>query len=247
MGKKKKTNGRRITRFGFQPGRIVAGKYEIISQIGSGWEGEVYLLKECSTGIEHAAKFWYPHRNPSNRSARFYARKLHKLRHCPILIQYHTQETILFEDLSVQFLVSEYVEGELLSDFLARQPGKRISVFQGLHLLHALASGIEKIHNLREYHGDLHDENVIVRRYGLSFDLKLVDMYHWGPARPQNIHEDVCNLVRLFYDAIGGQKRYSKQPPEAKAICCGLKRSLILQKYRNAGQLRQFLETMQWD
>jgi serine/threonine protein kinase len=243
----KASDNRRIKQFGFKPGMIVADKYGIVAQIGTGWEGEVYLLRECSTGIERAAKFWYPHRNPGNRAARFYARKLHKLRHCPILIQYHTQETITYRGLSVRFLVSEYVEGELLSDFVARQPGKRIPVFHALHLLHALAAGIEKIHNLREYHGDLHDENVIVRRYGLSFDLKLVDMFHWGPASPENIHEDVCDLVRIFYDAIGGPKRYAKQPPEAKAVCCGLKRSLILKKYRNAGQLRQYLETMQWE
>ncbi len=245
--KKKKTNRRRIKEFGFKPGLIVAEKYEIVALLGTGWEGEVYLLRECSTGIERAAKFWYPHRNPANRVARFYARKLHKLRHCPILIQYHTQETIDYRDQPVRFLVSEYVEGEILSDFLRRQPGKRIPVFQGLHLLHALACGIESIHNLREYHGDLHEENVIIRRYGLSFDLKLVDMFHWGPASQENIHEDVCNLIRIFYEAIGGQKRYARQPVEAKTVCCGLKRSLILQKYRTAGQLRQYLETMQWD
>ncbi|MBN2475035.1 MAG: serine/threonine protein kinase [Pirellulales bacterium] len=243
----KKSNGRRIQQFDFPAGTILAGKYEIVSQIGNGWEGEVYLIRECATRIERAAKFWYPHRNPANRTARFYARKLHKLRHCPILIQYYTQETIIHEDQPIRFLVSEYVEGELLCDFVSRQPGKRIPVFQALHLLHALAAGIEKIHNLREYHGDLHDENVIVRRYGLSFDLKLVDMFHWGPARPQNLHDDVCDLVRLFYDAIGGQRHYAKQPPEAKAICCGLKRSLILKKFRTGGQLRQYLETMQWD
>ena len=242
----KTSNNRRIKQFAFRPGTTVAGKYKIVAQIGTGWEGEVFLLRECSTGIERAAKFWYPHRNPGNRAARFYARKLHKLRYCPILIQYHTQETITYRDLTVRFLVSEYVEGELLSSFLARQPGKRIPVFQALHLLHALAAGIEKIHNLREYHGDLHDENVIIRRYGLAFDLKLVDMFHWGPASQENIHQDVCNLIRIFYDAIGGATRYPKQPPEAKAICCGLKRSLILKKYRDAGQLRQYLETMQW-
>jgi serine/threonine protein kinase len=241
------TKSRRIKRFGFEPGTVVGDKYEIISQIGAGWEGEVYLVRECSTGIERAAKFWYPHRNPSNRAARFYARKLHKLRHCPILIQYHTQETIIYQDLPVRFLVSEYVEGELLSRYVARQPGGRVPIFQALHLLHALAAGIEKIHNLREYHGDLHDDNVIVRRYGLSFDLKLVDMFHWGPASQENIHEDVCNMVRIFYEALGGARRYARQPAEAKAICCGLKRSLILRKFRNAGQLRQYLETMQWE
>lgn len=243
---KKATSSRRIERFGFLPGRVLAGKYEVIAQIGSGWEGEVYMLRELATGIERAAKFFFPHRNPRNRVANFYAKKLHKLRHCQILVQYHTQETITFRGLPICLLVSEYVEGELLSDFLARQPGKRISVFQGLHLLHTLAAGIESIHRLHEYHGDVHDENIIIRRYGLSFDLKLIDMFHWGGASPENIHEDVVKLIRVFYDAIGGPKHYAKHPPEVKAICCGLKRSLILKKFRNAGQLRRHLETMQW-
>jgi len=242
----KSTTSRRIKKFAFPAGMIVSDKFKIVGQIGTGWEGEVYLLRECCTGIERAGKFWYPHRNKGNHAVRFYARKLHKLRHCPILIQYHTQETIAYQDQPIQFLVSEFVEGELLSDFLRRQPGKRMPVFQALHLLYALAQGIESIHNLREYHGDLHDENVIIRRYGLAFDLKLVDMFHWGPATQENIQEDVFNMIRIFYDAMGGQKRYAKLPPEAKAICCGLKRKLILKKYRNAGQLRQYLETMQW-
>jgi hypothetical protein len=54
-------------------------------------------------------------------------------------------------------------------------------------------------------------------------------------------------MVRLFYDAIGGQRRYRHQAREIKAICCGLKRSLILKKFRNAGQLRHRLETMTWE
>ena len=241
------SNSHRITAFDFEPGTILADKYEVVSQLGTGWEGEVYMLRERATGIQRAGKFWFPHRNPRNRAARFYAKKLHKLRNCPILIQYHTQETITYSDQPIRFLVSEYVEGELLCEFLARQPGKRISVFQALHLLHALATGIESIHSLREYHGDLHDENVIIRRHGLSFDLKLMDMFHWGPASQENIQNDVCDLVRIFYDAIGGQKRYAKQPPEAKAICRGLKRTLILKRFRTVSRLRQHLETMQWD
>jgi len=242
---KKYTNSR-ITRFGFLPGTIVADKYEVVSQLGKGWEGEVYLLRERGTGIERAAKFWFPHRNPRNRAIRFYAKKLHKLRQCPILIRYHTQETTLHDGLPIRFLVSEYVEGEQLSRFLSRQPGKRLSVFQALHLLHALAAGIEPIHELGEYHGDLHDDNIIIRRYGLSFDLKLVDLFHWGATRPENIRDDVCLLIRIFHDALGGRRHYAKQPPEVKEICCGLKRSLIVKKFRNAGQLRRYLETMRW-
>ena len=85
-----------------------------------------------------------------------------------------------------------------------------------------------------------------MQHYGLTFDLKLLDMFHWGAAKPENIHDDVVNMIQMFYDALGGRKHYAKQPAEVKAICCGLKRTLILGKFRTAGQLRQYLETMRW-
>jgi serine/threonine protein kinase len=235
-----------IESFNLNPGRILAGKYEVVAFLGAGWEGEVYLLREIATDVERAGKFFFPHRNVRGRIARLYAQRLHRLRDCEIVVQYHTHETFHYRGQTVTFLVSDFGEGELLSKFLARQPGKRLTVFEGLHLLHALAAGVESIHNLREYHGDLHSENIIVRRHGVSFDLKLVDIFHWHGARAENICDDVCDLVRIFYDAIGGRKHYARQPRVAKEICRGLKRTLILSKFRTAGQLRQYLDTMQW-
>lgn len=242
----RRSHSQAVTTFQLQPGRILAGKYEIVSRLGRGWEGEVYKLRKLETDIERAGKFFFPHRNLKGRTSRVYAQKLNKLRHVPILIQYHTSESFVFHTHKVTFLVSELVEGELLSKFLARQPGKRLSVFQGLHLLHALAVGMEGVHNAREYHGDLHMGNVIIRRLGIGFHLKLLDFYDYGTARSHDLHDDVCDLIRIFYDALGGQPWYAKHPPEVKAICRGLKRSLILRKYRTAGQLRQYLETMSW-
>jgi len=235
-----------IDAFDFVQGRIIAGQYEIITRLGAGWEGEVYLIRERTTGIEKTAKFFFPQRNRKDRASRFYARKLHKLRHCPIVIQYYAQDTIICNGAAVTFLVSEFVEGELLSSFLQSCRGKRLAPFQAVHLLHAMASGIECIHQLGEYHGDLHTDNIIVRRYGLNFELKLLDMFHWGASTKKHIHEDVIDMVRIFYDALGGQKHYAKQPAEVKQICCGLKRSLILKKFRSAGQLRAYLESMSW-
>lgn len=242
----KKTRLLTIESFDLQPGRIIAGKYEVVSLLGAGWEGEVYKIRERNTRIERAAKLFFPQRNLRNKTSNFYARKLHKLRHCPILIQYYTEETMTFRRAPITVLVSEYVEGELLSELLKRQPGGRFSPFQSLHLLHALVVGIECVHRLREYHGDLHSQNVIVSRYGLRFDLKILDMFHWVAPKRENIQDDICDLIRIFYDAMGGAKFYAKHPQEVKEICCGLKRSLILKKFPSATQLRQHLETMQW-
>jgi tRNA A-37 threonylcarbamoyl transferase component Bud32 len=232
--------------FDFPPNTELANKYTIVERLGAGWEGEVYLIIERATGIERAAKFFYPHRNLRDRSIRFYARKLHKLRHCDIVIQYHTQEKIVLDRETITFMVSEYVQGELLADFLKRQPGRRLSPFQAIHLLHALAKGIECIHLNGEYHGDLHLENIILKKYGLNFELKLLDLYHWGKPDAQNIRADVVDLVRIFYDVLGGQKYYAKQCDEIKQICCGLKRTLINRKFRTAEQLKIHLQQMSW-
>ena len=242
----KTTSQRSIECFNFSKGEHLAGKYKVVSKLGEGWEGEVYLIREISTGIERAAKFFFPQRNLGNKSINFYARKLHKLRDCPALIQYHTVETVNFDGLEVACLISDYVEGEILTDFLKVQPGRRFDTFQGLHLLHALTVGIEDIHRHRDYHGDLHPGNVIVRRYGLGFTVKLLDFFHWGSPKPENLRDDIVDVIRIFYDALGGQRHYKKQPPEVKAIVLGLKRTLILKKFRTINHLRSHLENLPW-
>lgn len=236
----------KIETFDLPQGRIIAGKYQIISRLGSGWEGEVYKVIEVRTGIERTAKLFYPHRNEKNRTLRRYAQKLHKLRKCPILIKYATEEVFRYKRIPVSFLISEYVGGDLLVDFLSTRPGKRLAPFEALHLLYRLTKGIESIHLMNEYHGDLHMENIIVGKFGLEFDLKLIDLFHWDFPKRENRQDDICDLIRIFYDCLGGQRFYSHQPDVVKYICCGLKRSLILKKFKTVAQLRKHIETMGW-
>ena len=236
-----------ITSFDFTPGRVLSGKYEVVAYLGAGWEGEVYLVRERATGIQRTAKFFFPARNPRDRAVRFFANKLHRLEHCPIVIQYRTQDRMRFRGAPVTFLVSDYAAGELLTDFLERQRGGRLAPFPAAHLLHALATGMEYIHSIGEYHGDLHTDNIIVQRYGLGFGLKLFDLFQWQAPKVECIRDDMVEMVRIFYDALGGARHYARLPAEVKKICCGLRRTLILRKFRNAGQLKTYLEMMEWE
>lgn len=233
----------KIEDFGFEKGKIINAKYEVVEFLGKGWEGEVYLVRESGTGIERAAKFFYPHRNKNGKASKFYAKKLHKLRDCSILIQYATQDTYFIAGEPVVFLVSEYIEGELLSEFLKTHG--RMHPFAALHFLHALADGIEEIHRMKEYHGDLHVDNIILQRVGLRYELKVIDLYHWGAG--SQIKEDVMDMINVFYEVLGGKKRYSGLPQEVKDIICGLKRTLVLGKFKTAGELREYIENMQWN
>ncbi len=232
--------------FDLSAGRVIAKKYEVLSKLGSGWEGEVYKIVETGTGIERAAKLFYPYRNENDKAAKFYAKKLHKLRHCPILIQYHTKENFVFKRIPITVLISEFVEGDLLSEFIKSFPGKRMSSYQALHLLYALTKGIECIHGSNEYHGDLHSDNIIVNKFGLEFDLKLVDLLSAKESKHETRKFDIGTLIQVFYEALGGSKHYAKQPDAIKHICCGLKYSLILKKFKTVGQLRRHLENMKW-
>jgi len=237
---------KRVCEFNLRPGRMLTRKYEVTELLGQGWEGEVYKIVERSTGIERAAKMFYPHRNPGDRTAKLYARKLHRLRHCPVIIQYYTREEIHYKRTPITVLISEYVDGERLSDFINRQRGKRVTPFEAVHLLHSLASGIEQIHQLREYHGDLHTDNIIVNHFGLGFELKLIDFYHWSSPKSESIQTDITDMIRVFYDVLGGSRHYPKHNERIKKICCGLKTGLILKKFPTASRLKDHLESMVW-
>jgi tRNA A-37 threonylcarbamoyl transferase component Bud32 len=234
-------------RFDFPPGKAIAGKYIIDRILGSGWEGEVYGIVEKTTGIRRAAKFYYPHRDPTGKAAIAYARKLDALRHCPILMQYHHQEIAYVKRRKVIVVISELVEGQKLSEFLHAQPHHKLSTFEALHVLHELAKGIAPIHARGEYHGDIHDDNVMIRRQGISFEVKLLDFFDLGKPSRSKIYKDVLNLVQVFHTIVGGRLKYAQQPKVVKDIIRGLKDTLILQRFSSAGDLQKHLETLEWN
>ncbi len=235
-----------IHEFNLQPGRSIAGKYKVISKLGAGWEGEVYKVRETKTGLERAAKLFFPQRNIRERASKIYAKKLYHLRNCSLLIQYLNQEEIIFKKIPISVLISEYVEGILLSEFLKNFRGNRLEPYKALHLLYALTQGIEEIHLKKEYHGDLHTDNIIVNKFGLTVELKLLDLFHYGSAKPIFFKEDLIGLIHIFYEVLGGKTTYAQQPRIVKDICCGLKKSLILKKYKHISELKKSLEALEW-
>ena len=236
----------RVKRFDFPPGRVIAGKYQIERALGSGWEGEVYAIVERTTGIRRAAKFYYPHRDPTGKAAITYARKLDALRHCPILMQYHHQEVAYFKRKKITVVISELVEGQKLSEFLAAQPEGRLPCFEALHVLYDLAKGIAPIHARGDYHGDIHEHNIMIRRAGIGFDVKLLDFFDLGRPGRDKVRKDVLNLVEVLHTIVGGRKHYAGQPPVIKEIVRGLKDSLILQRFHSAGDIQRHLEELEW-
>ncbi len=232
--------------FALKPGQTLGRNYFVVELLGSGWEGEVYKVRERRTDIPRAVKLFYPERRLTDNSMRRYVEKLYRLRKCPVVTQYHHRDIARVGRDQVEILVSDCADGEMLSAFLQRQKRKRLPPFEALHLLYALAIGVEPIHDRGEYHGDIHSDNVMVRRSGLGFEVSLLDFFDLGRSTGSRIQQDTYDLVSLLHEVIGDSSGYSSCGPEIRRIILGRKHSLIRKKFKSAGQLRTALESLEW-
>lgn len=236
----------KIRDFNLRPGRKIGSRYTVEHLLGRGTEGEVYQIRETATGIRRAAKLHFPHRNPRNRSVVYHARKLHALRYCPIVLQYHHSELITVQKQKVVCMISELCEGVPLEFWIRDHRGRRLSAFVALHVFYHLVRGLEVIHALGEYHADVHSQNILIQPRGVRFDMKLVDFYDWGKPTRYKQRQDIMDAVRVFYECLGGREHYARQPVEIRHICAGLRRDLVLKRFKTMTSLRKYLETFEW-
>lgn len=231
--------------FSLKPGQNLGRQYKVLDFLGQGWEGEVYKVEEKETGIIRAAKLFYP-RKQQTKPHIAYAKKLYNLRSCSIVIQYHHQEFVEIQGKLHHAMISEFIDGKVLSELIKKKKNKEFQFFEALHLFYKIIKGVEHIHHLGDYHGDIHADNIIVRRKGLGFQVNLIDFLNVGKPSKANIQEDVFQLIDVFYSMLGGSKNYAKLPISIKKLICGRKRTLIQKSYPNAGAMRLYLDNIEW-
>lgn len=236
-----------VESFGLVEGDGLAGRYVVGPKLGAGWESEVYLVKERATGVARAAKFFFPQRNPKGRVARAHARKLHRMQVCPSVVQYVAHDEVFLEGQMVTMLISEFVRGAPLHNFVLAQKGKRLDPFSALHLLRTLAEALATVHQHGEYHGDLHEENVLVERYGLGFDVKLLDPLLVGRRTKEHVQDDLVDLIRLYVECLGGKERYRTLPAHWRDVVGSSRRDRVLARFKSVARLRDHLDHYRWD
>ena len=232
--------------FRLHPDDVLSKKYRVLDLLGEGWESEVYLVEEISTGVPRAAKLFFPKRNLKNKTLIQNAKKLYQLRSCPLLIQYFSHETTLISGVEVDYMISDYVQSQTLEDLLKKQSRKAFTQFEALHIVYELAKGLEIIHASKDYHGDLHSGNILIKRKGLKFDIKLIDFHNQPGAKKDLIKEDIVDLIHILYEILGGKKRYKLLRPEVKSIIMAKRRTSILKKFPKISDLKVYLENLEW-
>ena len=233
---------KKIETFGLTLGRRVGKRYTVQGLLGWGSEGEVYRVQDRDTGIVRAAKIYFPHIDPDRRLSIRHARKLDKLRRCPVVLQYHHSEDITIRRQPTIAVISELCEGLPLWSWVQQHRGKRLSPFVAMTVLYHLVRGLEDVHDMGEYHSDVHSENILIRPRGVGFELKLIDFYEWGKPTKTKMQQDVLDAIYVFYEILGGRPHYASLSAEAKQICVGLQTHKILTRYPTITSLRRHLE-----
>ena len=145
-----------------QAGQAI-GRYEILSMIGEGGMGEVYLARDSRLQRKVALKMLPAYLSRDrDRLRRFEqeARAASALSHPNVCMIHEISEA---ED-GRPYIAMEYVEGETLRQRLEREP---IKLGESLDVAVQVASALAAAHEAGIVHRDIKPENIMLRRDGL--------------------------------------------------------------------------------
>lgn len=147
------------------PGQVYGGRYSIISMLGVGGFGSVWLAEDQSLKRQVVVKVMHrrlvPH-GPTRDRFRAEAQVLERLVH-PSIVRILEAAT----EHDPPYIVMEYVQGRLLQAFMATRAGTRqtLPLSDTLSMVCALGDGVASAHEAGVVHRDLKPANVILERY----------------------------------------------------------------------------------
>jgi Tol biopolymer transport system component len=156
------------------------GHFEILGQIGAGGMGEVYKARDTRLERTVAVKVLPPHLSASTESRQRFEREaktISQLSHPHICALYDVGR-----EGETEYLVMELLEGDTLSDRLAKGP---LPLEQTLRYGTEIADALDKAHRQGIVHRDLKPGNVMLTKSGV----KLLDFglaKAMAPAQPQS-------------------------------------------------------------
>jgi serine/threonine protein kinase len=161
-------------------GTVIAGVYQIIKQIGAGGMGEVYLTEHLTLGRQCAVKVMPPAQVTAVGWQRFQneARTFAKLAHINLV----RVSDLGIHDGYLPFYAMDYVEGQTLSDLLAKQGP--LPVERAAEIFMQVCDGVEYAHRNGIIHRDLKPANIMIAREDKSNPEKVtVKILDFGLAK----------------------------------------------------------------
>ena len=162
-------------------GQVIQGRYRIISRIGDGGMGTVYLADQLSVGRKVALKVLHSEFTSDEEFVtrfRQEARLAASLSDRNVVTVYDFAQT----DDGRLFIAMEYVNGRTLSDVI-KQDGA-LSLARVVRLASRIASGLRAAHRAGVVHRDIKPQNILVVGAAGEEEVKLTD---FGIARMRDV------------------------------------------------------------
>ncbi len=140
-------------------------RYQILSTIGAGGMGEVYLAQDTRLGRKVAIKLLPSHFAQDKERLRRFEQEAFAasaLNHPNIITIYEVGHAET-EAGNCLFIVTEFIEGETLR---RKMVGGKVSISETLEIASQIASALSAAHNAGIIHRDLKPENLMVRPDG---------------------------------------------------------------------------------
>jgi tetratricopeptide (TPR) repeat protein/predicted Ser/Thr protein kinase len=143
-------------------GSLLAGRYEILEELGAGGMGKVYRALDKKLNEEVALKLIRPEVAADKKTLERFQNELklaRKIAHRNVGKMYE-----LMEREGTHFITMEYVPGEDLRSFLKRSG--RLTVEKTVTIAKEVCEGLAEAHRLGVVHRDLKPSNIIIDKEG---------------------------------------------------------------------------------
>lgn len=186
--------------------------YRIVSKLGAGGMGEVYLAEDSRLGRQIALKVLFAEiAKDQERLRRFMqeARSASALNH-PNILTIH--EFGVADDL--HYLATEFVDGETLRERIRRE---EIPVSEALEIAEQIAFALSAAHQAGITHRDIKPENVMIRRDGIVkiLDFGLAKLIEKTQEIDADLDADTATLVKTHPGVVMGTAAYMS-PEQAR-------------------------------
>ncbi|MBV9241616.1 MAG: protein kinase, partial [Acidobacteria bacterium] len=175
---------------GFAPGTSL-GHYRIVSRIGAGGMGEVYLAEDTKLERRVAIKFLNTELSgDSEKLARFVreAKAASALNHPNILTVHEIGESD-----GTNYIATELIKGETLRDRLRREP---LALREVLDIAMQTSAALNAAHNAGVVHRDIKPENIMLRDDGI---VKVLDfgLAKLAAASPEHVDSEDATRAQV--------------------------------------------------
>jgi serine/threonine protein kinase len=168
------------------------GPYQVLSVLGGGGMGEVYLAQDARLGRRIALKLLPPQfTNDKDRLRRFQqeARAASALNHPNILTVYEVEQSA-----DLHYIATEFIEGVTLRKQMAEHP---LNLGDALKVAIQVAEALDAAHAAGIVHRDIKPENVMIRSDGyvkvLDFGLAKLTEHPATATAEQDLVETALN------------------------------------------------------